>query len=101
MLSRWNNYNFLTCFLLLRKSHEVSLGCAAMFVSAAQILEVNMKKLVLAAALTAAASTAYAGNLEEPVVEAPVVVEETQGTSQGILLPLILLVVVAAAVAAG
>ncbi len=59
-----------------------------------------MKKLVLAAALTAAASTAYAGNLEEPVVEAPVVVEETQGSSQGILLPLILLVLVGAAVAA-
>ena len=60
-----------------------------------------MKKLVLAAALTAAASTAYAGNLEEPVVEAPVVVEETQGATQGIILPLILLVVVGAAVAAG
>ncbi|TMV07061.1 hypothetical protein FGK63_13185 [Ruegeria sediminis] len=59
-----------------------------------------MKKLVLAAALTAAASTAYAGNLEEPVVEAPVVVEETQGTSAGIWLPLILLVLVGAAVAA-
>ena len=59
-----------------------------------------MKKLVLAAALTAAASTAYAGNLEEPVVEPPVVVEETQGTSGGIVLPLVLLVLVGVAVAA-
>ncbi len=59
-----------------------------------------MKKLVLAAALTAAASTAYAGNLEEPIVEAPVVVEETQGTSSGIVLPLVLLVLVGIAVAA-
>ncbi len=66
----------------------------------AQILEVNMKKLVLAAALSAAASTAFAGNLSEPVVEAPVIVEETQSSSSGILLPLILLVLVGVAVAA-
>lgn len=58
-----------------------------------------MKKLVLAAALTAAASTAYAGNLAEPVVEAPVIVEEAEGSSAGILLPLLLLVLVGAAVA--
>lgn len=58
-----------------------------------------MKKLVLAAAFTAAASTAFAGNLSEPVVEAPVIVEQATGTSQGIILPLILLVLVAAAVA--
>ncbi len=59
-----------------------------------------MKKLVLAAALTAAASTAYAGNITEPVVEAPVIVEETGGSSQGIILPLVLLLIVAVAVAA-
>ena len=62
-------------------------------------LEVNMKKLVLAAAMTAAASTAFAGSLAEPVIEAPVIVEEAQGSSSGILLPLILLVLVGAAVA--
>ena len=60
-----------------------------------------MKKLVLAAALTGAASTAFAGNLAEPVVEAPVIIEETTSSSSGIWLPLILLVLVAAAVAAG
>lgn len=65
-----------------------------------EFLEVNMKKLVLAAALAAAASTATAGNLAEPVIEAPVIVEQTQGTSAGIILPLVLLVLVAAAVAA-
>ncbi|QBF34111.1 hypothetical protein [Thalassococcus sp. S3] len=59
-----------------------------------------MKKLVLAAAFAGAASTAFAGNIVEPVVEAPVIVEETTGSSQGILLPLLLLVLVAAAVAA-
>lgn len=68
-------------------------------VRSARTLEVNMKKLVLAAALAAAASTATAGNLAEPVVEAPVVVEETRSSSSGIWLPLILLVLVGAAVA--
>lgn len=58
-----------------------------------------MKKLVLAAALTAAASTAFAGAPAEPIIEAPVIVEETRGTSGGIVLPLILLAVVIAAVA--
>ena len=57
-----------------------------------------MKKLVLAA-LSAAASTAFAGSLAEPIVEAPVIVEETTGSSSGILVPLILLALVAAAVA--
>lgn len=37
-----------------------------------------MKKLVIAAALTAAASTATAGNLSEPVVEPVVVVEQAE-----------------------
>ena len=58
-----------------------------------------MKKLVLAAVLTAAASNAFAGSLAEPIVEAPVIVEETTGSSSGILVPLILLALVAAAVA--
>ena len=64
-----------------------------------EFLEVNMKKLVLAAALAAAASTATAGNLAEPVIEAPVIVEQAQSSSKGILLPLVLLVLVGAAVA--
>ncbi|QIE46127.1 hypothetical protein G5B38_11675 [Pseudohalocynthiibacter aestuariivivens] len=61
-----------------------------------------MKKLVLAAALSAAASTGFAGNYEEPVMEAPVIVEETQASSSaaGIWVPLILLAIVAAVVAA-
>ena len=58
-----------------------------------------MKKLVLDAALSAAASTAFACSLAEPIVEAPVIVEETTGSSSGILVPLILLALVAAAVA--
>ena len=58
-----------------------------------------MKKLVLAAALTAAASNAFAGSMADPIIEAPVIVEEASGSSGGIVLPLILLALVAAAVA--
>ena len=58
-----------------------------------------MKKIVLAAALTAFASTAFAGAVSEPVIEPVVIVEETSSSSNGILLPLILLALVAAAVA--
>ena len=58
-----------------------------------------MKKLVLAAALSASASTAFAGSLADPIIEAPVIVEEASSSSSGILIPLILLALVAAAVA--
>ncbi|PVA07680.1 hypothetical protein [Thalassorhabdomicrobium marinisediminis] len=60
-----------------------------------------MKKFALAAAFAGAASTAFAGNMAEPVVEmAPVVVmEETAGSSSsaGLIIPLILIALVAAA----
>ncbi len=61
-----------------------------------------MKKLVLAAALTAAASTGFAGSYQEPVMEAPVIVEETAASSSaaGIWVPLLLLAIVAAVIAA-
>jgi len=58
-----------------------------------------MKKLVLAAAFTAAASTAFAGAPADPIIEAPVIVEEAASSSGGIILPLLLLIIVAAAVA--
>lgn len=57
-----------------------------------------MKKLVLATAIAVAASTAFAGGLDEPIVEPEVIVEETSGTSAGgIIIPLLLLLIVAAA----
>ncbi len=61
-----------------------------------------MKKLVLAAAFSAAASTGFAGNLEEPMVEAPVIVEETNASSSAaaVWVPLVLLAIVAAVVIA-
>jgi len=58
-----------------------------------------MKKLALAAALTVAASTAYAGTPAEPAMEPEIIVEETAASSAGgILVPLLLLVAVAAVV---
>ena len=61
-----------------------------------------MKKIVLAVAITAIAATAtYAGGMAEPVMEAPVIMEEAASSSAGgLLVPLLLLVLVAAAVAA-
>ncbi|EGJ22699.1 hypothetical protein RSWS8N_11455 [Cereibacter sphaeroides WS8N] len=57
-----------------------------------------MKKLVLAAALSIAATSACAGGMAEPVME-PAVVEAETASSGGILVPLMLLVVVAAVAA--
>ncbi|MGX9356069.1 hypothetical protein ACS3SW_13195 [Roseobacteraceae bacterium S113] len=62
-----------------------------------------MKKLALAVALSAAASTAFAGSMSEPkgevMIEAPVIIEETTqaSSSAGIIVPLILLALVVAA----
>lgn len=60
-----------------------------------------MKKFAIAAALSVAASTGFAGNLAEPVIEAPVIVEETEATSSAaaVWVPLVILAIVAAAVA--
>ena len=58
-----------------------------------------MKKIILAAALIVMASTSFAGNMTEPVMEAPIIIEETAqaNSSSGILLQLILIALVAAA----
>ncbi|MCA3448894.1 MAG: hypothetical protein LW715_00020 [Rhodobacter sp.] len=58
-----------------------------------------MKKLVLAAALTGAASTAFAGGMAEPVPEMSVAVveEQTSSSAAGIIVPLLLLVLILAA----
>jgi L,D-transpeptidase ErfK/SrfK len=61
----------------------------------------NMKKFALAAALSLAATTSFAGGMAEPVMEEEVVVEEAAGTSGGMLVPLLLLVLIAAAVSGG
>lgn len=56
-----------------------------------------MKKFALAAALSVAASTAFAGGLVEPVMEPEIVKESTSSSSAGVVVPLLLLLVVAAA----
>ncbi len=64
-----------------------------------------MKKIALAAALSVAATSAFAGShskmgkYSEPVIEPPVIVEETRAGSGGIIVPIMLLLIVAAAVA--
>ncbi len=60
-----------------------------------------MKKVALAAAITAvAASSAFAGSYVEPIIEPEIVVEEAAGTSNaGLIVPLLLIAIVAAAVA--
>ena len=60
-----------------------------------------MKKIALAAALSVSASTAFAGNMEAPIMEAPIIVEEAKAASSSakIVVPLLILAVLAAALA--
>ena len=59
-----------------------------------------MKKFALAAALSVATTSAFAGGLVEPVMEPEVVAKETSSSAGGIIVPLLLLLVIAAAVSA-
>ncbi|ARC87221.1 hypothetical protein [Rhodovulum sp. MB263] len=55
-----------------------------------------MKKLALAAAFAATASTAFAGGYSKPVIEPEVIVQDTSSSAQGVLVPLLALILVAA-----
>jgi hypothetical protein len=58
----------------------------------------TMKKIALAAALSLAASSAFAGGMVEPVMEAPMVEAKAASSSAGgIIVPLLVLLLVAAA----
>ena len=66
-----------------------------------------MKSIALAAAFSLAATTAFAGSLAEPVVEAPVEEAETSSSAgssassgNGVLIPVLVLLAIGAAVAA-
>lgn len=63
-----------------------------------EILEDPMKKIALAAVLSATAATAVsAGNYSEPYIEPTIVVEEAASSSSaGLIVPLMLLVIIAA-----
>jgi hypothetical protein len=60
-------------------------------------LEKIMKKLVLAATVSLAATSAFAGGMAEPVMEPAVVEAQTSSSSGGIVVALLLLLVIAAA----
>ena len=57
-----------------------------------------MRKTVFALAAIAglSASAAFAGGMSEPVMEPEIIVEESTGSSGGIVIPLLLLALVAA-----
>ncbi len=56
-----------------------------------------MKKLVLAATVSLAATTAFAGGMEEPIMEPAIVETQTSSSSGGVVVALLLLLVIAAA----
>jgi hypothetical protein len=60
-------------------------------------LELTMKKIALAAALTLAASTAFAGGVPEKMTPAVVATTTTSSSAGGLVVPLLLLLVLAAA----
>ena len=60
-----------------------------------------MKRIALAAALSLAATSAFAGSYSEPVMEPEVIVEETASSAgDGVLLPVLAIILIAAAVSA-
>jgi len=68
------------------------------FMRRANFLEDTMKSIALAAALSLAATSAFAGAMSDPVME-PVVIEESSSSSSGggVLVPLIAILVIWAA----
>jgi hypothetical protein len=56
-----------------------------------------MKSIALAAALSLAATSAFAGAVSEPMMEPEVIVADSSSSSGGALVPLIVLLVVWAA----
>ena len=58
-----------------------------------------MKKLALAAVLAVVATGAYAGGVVEPVMVPEVIMEDTSTTAGGIIVPIIAVILIAAALA--
>ncbi|MCA8883516.1 MAG: hypothetical protein KDA50_07190 [Rhodobacteraceae bacterium] len=59
-----------------------------------------MKKLALAAALSVVATNAaFAGGLDEPIVEPVIIEEDTSGSGAGWVIPVLLLALIGAAAA--
>jgi hypothetical protein len=58
-----------------------------------------MKKIALAAAMSLAATAAFAGNIEPTPVEPIVIVEDTSSSAGGIIVPVLALILIATAIA--
>jgi len=58
-----------------------------------------MKKVAIAAVLSLAATTAFAGGMAEPVMEPEVIVEDSASSNGGILVPLLFVAMIAAVAA--
>jgi hypothetical protein len=58
-----------------------------------------MKKIALAAAMSLAAGSAFAGNIEPAPVEPVVIVEDTSTSAGGVIVPVLALILIAAAIA--
>jgi len=56
-----------------------------------------MKKIALAAVIAVAASTAFAGNISEPMMDNTVIEAATSSSDGGLVVPLMLLVFLVAA----
>lgn len=56
-----------------------------------------MKKLALAAAFSLVATSAFAGGITDPIPDEPVIIEDTSSSAGGIFIPLLFLVLAAAA----
>jgi hypothetical protein len=83
---------------------EVTLGACRLprfYKRWVSFLEIKMKNIVLAAAFVGLSTTAFAGNMSEPLIEMePVVIMEEAGSSSsgsGIIVALILVALIAAA----
>jgi hypothetical protein len=88
------------CFIRPTSNNLVASGLGLDVPTRCIKLETEMKKIALAATLSVAASTAFAGGMATPVMEeTPMVAEMTQTSSSngGLLIPLLLLLVLAAA----
>ncbi len=57
------------------------------------------KTAILAASVAAFSTAAVAGGMEEPVMEPEIIVEESTGSNQGWVIPVLLLAVLAAVAA--
>ncbi|MBL3568290.1 hypothetical protein DSD19_09830 [Rhodovulum sp. BSW8] len=55
-----------------------------------------MKKIALAAAFAVAATSAFAGGYSEPMIEPEVIAQDTSSSAQGILVPVLALILIAA-----